>query len=102
MTGSLPLQPQRGSQDDLSLVIMGKPRGALAKRGALSQTQSVPSPLLLIGTPLQPWPSSVGRKPTVTGRSPVPLSPGCCCRHSVCVLPCSPREQFPVAGVGRG
>ena len=44
VTGSLPLQPQRGSEDDLSLVIMGKPRGALVKRGALSQTQSVPTP----------------------------------------------------------
>ena len=51
VTGSLPLQPQRGSEDGLSLVIMGKPRGALAKRGALLQTQSVPSPLLLIGHP---------------------------------------------------
>lgn len=57
VTGSLPLQPQRGSEDDLSLVIMGKPRGALVKRGALSQTQSVPSP-------------------PVAHRSPPPSSPG--------------------------
>ena len=54
VTGSLPLQPQRGSEDDLSLVIMGKPREALVKRGALSQTQSVPSPPVAHRSPPPP------------------------------------------------
>lgn len=74
-TASLPsLSSPSCSRDDLSLVIMEKPRRALSRQRGVPYCRPSVSPVPLP----QPQPSSVGRKPTVILRLCDPLSPWCC------------------------